>query len=51
VPINLSYSQVFTIGEQHMSAAIGGKYYVDGPVGTPQWGIRAVLTFVYPERH
>ncbi len=50
LPVNLSYSQVFTVGEQHMSWALGGKYFLDGPEGAPQWGLRAVLTFVFPQR-
>lgn len=49
VPVNLSYSQVFTVGGQHMSWALGGKYYAEGPEGAPEWGLRAVLTFIFPK--
>jgi hypothetical protein len=48
-PINLSYSQVFAVGGQHMSFLVGGRYYVDGPEGAPQWGLRAALTLLFPK--
>ena len=48
VPINLIAAQVFKIGNQSMSAGLGGKYYVVRPDGAPRWGIRAVLTFLFP---
>jgi hypothetical protein len=48
LPVNVSYSQVFAVGGRHMSWALGGKYYVDGPEAAPQWGLRTTLTFVFP---
>jgi hypothetical protein len=48
VPLNLSVSQVFKIGSQPVSAAIGGRYYADGPSGAPEWGARLVFTLLYP---
>lgn len=49
VPVNLSYSQVFRAGAQSMSFVVGGRYYLDGPEGAPQWGLRAGLTFLFPK--
>jgi len=41
--------QVFTLGGQKISAAIGGRYFLDEPDDGPNWGIRAVLTLVFPK--
>lgn len=49
VPVNVAYSAVFSVGEQRMSWALGGKYFLDGPEGAPQWGVRTVLTFLFPK--
>ncbi len=48
VPVNLSASQVFKIGDQAMSASIGARYYAVRPDGAPRWGLRASLTFLFP---
>lgn len=48
VPVNFSYSKVFKAGDQLMSFAVGAKYYADGPVGAPDWGLRATLTLLFP---
>ena len=49
VPINLGVSQVFKVGDQMLSAQIGGRYYVEAPEGAPRWGLRATLTFLFPK--
>lgn len=49
VPINLSVSQVFKVGDQMLQAQIGGKYYAEAPQGAPSWGVRATLTFLFPK--
>ena len=49
VPMNMTANQVFKIGDQAISASIGGKYYAVAPDGAPDWGIRAVLTFLFPK--
>jgi hypothetical protein len=36
-------------GGQSMSYLVGARYYADGPVTTPQWGLRAALTFLFPK--
>ncbi|MEJ5083381.1 MULTISPECIES: transporter [unclassified Ochrobactrum] len=49
VPINLGATQVFKVNDQAMSLQVGGRYYADGPAGTPEWGLRTTLTFMFPE--
>lgn len=49
VPINVSVAQLTKIGRQRVQVGIGGRYYVEKPQGGPDWGIRAVLTFLFPE--
>jgi hypothetical protein len=49
VPVNLSISQLFKIGGAPMQFSIGGRYYAEGPTGGPEWGLRAVLTFLFPK--
>lgn len=49
LPINLGATQVFKVKDQAMSIQVGGRYYADGPVGKPAWGLRTTLTFMFPE--
>jgi hypothetical protein len=49
VPINVNVAQLTKIGKQPVQVGIGGRYYVEKPTGGPDWGIRAVLTFLFPE--
>jgi hypothetical protein len=48
VPVNLSVSQLVKIGKLPVQFAIGGKYYAEGPSGAPEWGIRFVVTPLFP---
>lgn len=48
MPINVVYSKVSKIGDQLVSYAIGGRLYLDRPTGGPDWGIRLVITFLFP---
>jgi len=52
VPLNLMVSQVFKIGKQPMSLAIGTRYWADTPQGQgPEgWGWRLVYTLVIPDK-
>jgi hypothetical protein len=50
VPLNLFVSQVFKVGDQRLSATLGGRYIPEGPTNTPEWGFRFVLTFLFPEK-
>jgi hypothetical protein len=50
VPVNFGYSKVTRIGDQLVSWAAGGRYYVEAPDSGPEWGVRFVLTLLYPKR-
>jgi hypothetical protein len=49
MPVNFVVSQLFKIGKQPMQAFVGGRYYLDGPSGGPEWGIRAGLVMLFPK--
>ena len=49
VPVNLVISQLFKVGKQPMQAFVGGRYYVEGPEGGPEWGLRAGLVLLFPK--
>lgn len=48
-PIITGVSQVFSMGKQKMSIALGGIYYPVTPSGEPKWGIRLTWTLLFPE--
>jgi len=50
VPLNISYSKVSRIGKQLVSYAGGVRYYVESPDGGPEWGLRFVVTLLYPKK-
>jgi hypothetical protein len=49
VPINLQVSQLTKLGRQPISIGAGARYYVVRPDGGPEWGIRTVLTLLFPK--
>lgn len=49
VPVNLVYSKVTRIGGQMLSFAGGARAYVEGPDGGPEWGLRFVVTLLFPK--
>jgi len=49
VPINLTVSQLVKFGKMPVQITIGGKVYVDGPSTAPNWGIRFVVTPLFPK--
>lgn len=49
VPVNLMVSQVLKIGSLPISLAFGYREYVESPDGGPDWGLRLVLTFLFPK--
>ena len=49
VPVNLMYSKVTKIGNQMVSFAGGARYYLESPPGGPDWGVRFVVTLLYPK--
>jgi hypothetical protein len=48
VPINLVVSQVVRFGKLPVSFGLGGRYYADSPSGGPEWGLRFVVTLLFP---
>jgi hypothetical protein len=48
VPLNLTVGQLFKVGGAPLQFTVGGRYYVESPEGGPEWGVRAVLTFLFP---
>lgn len=51
VPLNLTYSKVFTAGTQPMSFSLGVRKYLATAPSGPDWGVRAGLTFLFPQKH
>jgi hypothetical protein len=48
VPINVLISQLVKIGKMPVQFALGAKVYADGPSGGPDWGLRFVVTPLFP---
>lgn len=48
-PLNLMYSKVTNIGGRMVSFAGGARYWVETPQGGPDWGLRFVVTLLYPK--
>jgi hypothetical protein len=48
VPINLIVSHIYNFGHQPVSLAVGGRVYAETPDEGPEWGLRAVATFLFP---
>ena len=49
VPINLVASQLVKFGSQPVQFAVGGRYYPEKPEGGPDWGLRFVVTLLFPK--
>jgi len=49
VPLNAIVSQLLKIGKQPVSFGLGFRYYVDGPSGGPDWGLRFNISFLFPK--
>ncbi|HKX99288.1 MAG TPA: hypothetical protein VJL86_06195 [Steroidobacteraceae bacterium] len=48
-PFNLTFSEVTKIGNQRLSFAFGARYYLETPDGGADWGLRFVVTLLYPK--
>ena len=42
-------SQIVKIGAQPLSVGVLGKYYAVRPDGAPAWGLRFVVTLLFPK--
>jgi hypothetical protein len=49
VPLNLMLTQLLKIGGVPIAFQIGGRAYVAGPVGGPDWGLRFTITPLFPK--
>jgi hypothetical protein len=48
VPLNLTIGQIVKFGKLPVQFTIGGRYYAEKPAGGPDWGLRFVVTFLFP---
>jgi len=48
VPINVFASQLVKLGHQPVSFTAGVRYYAESPDGGPEWGLRFVVTLLFP---
>lgn len=49
VPFNAAYTKVRKVGNQMLSFTFGARYYLETPQGGPDWGLRFVVTLLYPK--
>ena len=49
VPINAQASQLLKLGSQPVQFTLGARYYAETPEGGPDWGLRFVVTFLFPK--
>ena len=49
VPINVTVTQLTKLGKQPISIGGGFKYYAAAPAGGPDWGVRLVVTLLFPK--
>ncbi len=49
VPVNLTASQLIKIGRFPLKLTLGGRLYPERPPGSPDWGLRFTLTFLFPK--
>ena len=49
VPINAGVSQLVKLGDQPVSFGLQGTWYTERPDTAPEWGIRFVVTFLFPK--
>lgn len=49
VPLNLQVSQLLKLGNQPIQLTLGGRYYAEKPEGGPDWGLRFIVTFLFPK--
>ncbi len=50
VPLNLLVSQLLKLGPQPLQLSLGWRYYAEKPDGGPDWGLRFVVTLLFPKR-
>jgi hypothetical protein len=48
IPLNLFAAQLLKLGRLPIQFTGGGRYYADAPRGGPDWGLRFVVTLLFP---
>jgi hypothetical protein len=48
VPVNLTASQLLKLMGLPIQLTVGGRYYAEAPPGGPDWGLRFVVTLLFP---
>ncbi|MHA3774897.1 hypothetical protein ACXR0O_25540 [Verrucomicrobiota bacterium sgz303538] len=49
VPINFEVSQIVKVGDLPVQFLAGVRYYVNGPSGAPEWGLRFTIAPIFRE--
>ena len=49
VPVNLTVAQLLKIGGRPMQFQVGGRWFAEKPEGEADWGLRFVVTFLFPK--
>ena len=49
IPVIANVAQIVPISGQLFQFSLGVKYYAEGPSGAPDWGIRFVVTLLFPQ--
>jgi len=49
VPVNLTLAQLVKFGGQPVQFTLGARYYAESPENGPEWGIRFVVTVLFPK--
>jgi hypothetical protein len=49
VPVNFMYSKVTKFGNQLVSIGGGARVYLETPDGGPDWGVRFIVTLLFPK--
>lgn len=49
VPLNVTVSQLFKLGKLPVQLTLGARYYAEKPANGPAWGLRFVVTFLFPK--
>jgi hypothetical protein len=48
IPLNPTVSQLLKLMDRPVQFTVGGRYYAEAPRGGPDWGLRFVVTLLFP---
>lgn len=49
IPLNMTITKVYKFGEQRVSIGAGARVHLEDEPGAPEWGLRAIATFLFPD--